>query len=305
MTPLRRLLALFALLGVVGVLAGCGGGGLVAEPLTVDQLSQAATTSTQAPSGRFAFAFDTTFPGSSMRFDFSGEGAYDTEADRAALTFDLSSLAGLLGAFFGGLGGTNDKNPFDFGDAGAWKIDAVQDGTVVYLRFPAIASQLPEGKSWVRVDPASTGKAAGFDLSELRDFSGTDPRSLLDLVKAVSGEIETVGAEELRGVDTTHYRATVDLRKYEQLVPPAERKELGSMVEDLIEQSGLAEMPFDIWLDEEGRVRKVESAFSAAPEGTSEELESSLTFELFDYGEDVDIAPPPAEDVADESALSG
>jgi hypothetical protein len=305
MTPLRRLLALSALLGVVGVLAGCGGGGLAAESLTVDQLSQAATASTQAPSGRFAFSFDMTFPGTSMPLEFSGEGAYDTEAERTALTFDLSSLAGLLGGLLGGMGGTNDKNPFDFGDAGAWKIDAVQDGKVVYLRFPAIASQLPEGKTWVKVDPESTGKTAGFDLSELRELSGTDPRSLLDLLKAVSGEIETVGTDELRGVETTHYRATIDLSKYEELVPPAERKELGSMAEDLVEQSGLAEMPFDIWLDEDGHVRKVEATVAAAPEGTSEEVEASLTFELYDYGEDVDISPPPAEDVADESALTG
>ena len=77
------------------------------------------------------------------------------------------------------------------------------------------------------------------------------------------------------------------------------------MAGDLIEQSGLAEMPFDIWIDEDGHVRKVEATVSAAPEGTSEEAEASLTFELYDYGEDVDIAPPPADEVADESALSG
>jgi hypothetical protein len=304
MAGARRFLMLFALAGVVAVLGACGGGGasLSAEPLSLAQLTSAAETSAEASSGRFEFSMDMALPGAPGAFAFSGDGAFDTTNDRASLSFDLSSLAGLLGGLAAGLGGADAP---DFSDPAAWKIDAVTDGKVVYLKFPVIADQLPEGKSWVRVDPSATGTAAGFDLSELEQFTSNDPRSLLDFLKAVSGEIETVGTEELRGVATTHYRATIDLRNYEQLVPPADREELRTMLGDLVEQSGLAEMPFDVWLDESGLVRKVELTFSASPSGTADALDASVSFELFDYGADVDIAVPAADEVVDASALSG
>jgi hypothetical protein len=299
----RRLLALLGLAAAAGALASCGGSTTVsADALSAGELSQAAARSAEAPTGRFELALDMTFPGMPAGFAFSGEGAFDTEAKRASVTLDLSSLAGLLGGLAGGLGGPGAP---DLGDPEGWKIDVVQDGEVVYVRFPAIAAELPEGKSWVRVDPSSTGKTGdfGFDLSQVEQLTGNDLRGLLDFVKAVSGEIETVGTEELRGVATTHYRATFDLLAIDRLVPPAQQKELGAALGELVEQSGLAEIPFDVWIDESGYIRKVESTFSATPEGSKDALEASVSFELYDYGADVDITAPVPDDVVDASAL--
>ena len=44
-------------------------------------------------------------------------------------------------------------------------------------------------------------------------------------LRAVSEEVEELGTEDVRGVETTHYRTTVDLRRYPDLVPP-DRREL-------------------------------------------------------------------------------
>jgi hypothetical protein len=302
MTRLRRLLALTALVASVAVLGGCGGAGSPLQSLSLDQLTEAAATSAEASSGRFELSMEMTYPGLATPFAFSGDGAFDTEAKKSAFSFDLSSLAGLFGGLLGGLGGADAP---DFGDPAAWRIDGVQDGSVVYMRFPAIAGELPAGKTWVRVDSKASAKAAGFDLSGLEQFTGDDPRTLLDFLKAVSGEIETVGSEELRGVTTTHYRATIDLRNYDQLVPPAQRKELSDMLGELVEQAGLSEMPFDVWLDDSGYIRKVAATFSASPSGQTGALEASMAFELFDYGADVDIDTPPADQVVDASALTG
>ena len=298
MARLRRSLALFALVGAVAVLGGCGGAGAL-ESLTLDELTQAASTSAEAPSGRFDLSLEMTYPGLGTPFRFTGQGAYDTEAERAAFTFDLSAVARLFGGLFGGQGTGVDLSPDD------WRIEAIQDGATVYMRFPAIADQLPAGKTWVRIDAEETAKSAGIELSGLEQFTDGDPRALLDFLKSVSGEIETVGSEELRGVSTTHYRATIDLRKYERLAPPGKRKELRDMLDDLVQQAGLAEMPFDVWLDDDGYVRKLETSFSAAPEGVAGAVEASMVFELYDYGADIGIAPPPAADVADASALTG
>ena len=46
-------------------------------------------------------------------------------------------------------------------------------------------------------------------------------------------------------------------------------------------------------------------SFTATGPGTTEEGAGSVTFELWDYGEAVEIELPQADDVVDESALAG
>ena len=240
-----------------------------------------------------------TFPGADEPFSFTGDGAFDTTANRASLTIDMSSFASLLGGLFAGAAGAGGP---ELDDPDAWKIEAVQDGFVMYMRFPAVADQLPAGKSWVRMDLRQAGSAQGIDLEQLQRFTSNDPREILDYLRAVSGEIETVGTEELRGVETTHYYAIVDLLRYGKLAPPAEREKLRSLLGEVVEQSGLGKIPMDAWVDEHGLVRKLTMAFSATQPGTTEQATASMSFELYDYGKDVEIELPPAAEVVDASA---
>ena len=308
MTRLLRPASLFALLGTLALLAGCGGSSgsdataVSGEPISFEQLSQAATTSADASSGRFSFAMETTMPGTKEPFAFTGDGAFDAEGNRVQLSVDFSAFAQLLGGMFSGLGGQGAGAGPDFGDPDAWKIDAVQDGTVFYMRFPALASELPAGKSWVRMDLAKAGRAQGFDLTGLENLTSNDPRQMLDVLRAASDEIETVGPEVLDGVSTTHYRAQVDLAEYAKL-GLAKGADANSMLDDVLKQSGLESMPVDVWLDDAGLVRKVEMTFSGAPPGSTESLDASMRFELSDYGEPVAVDVPPAAEVVDTATL--
>lgn len=300
MTRLLRLAALAGLLAALAAAAGCGGGSgtsVTGEPISLVQLSRAATTSADAPSGRFAFSFEASMPGSDETFAFAGEGAFDAAGKRAQLSFDLASLAKLLGKeFFGGI--PVSGWPY-FDDPSAWQLEAVQDGDVSYVRLPALSSQLPAGKSWVRADAASKVKAQGLDLTQFKQFDGEDRHKMLDYLRAAAGEIETVGVEEVRGDSTTHYRATIDLAKYAMLTPPSER---GALLGDVLPADG-AELPVDLWLDEQGLVRKLAMSLTATPPGATEESTASMTFELWDFGEAVAIELPPADEVVDESAF--
>jgi hypothetical protein len=304
-TRLLRLAAFACALAVLAVAAGCGGATTASgDAVTFEQLANAASTSADATSGRFSFSFEMTVPEMKEPFAFAGEGALDATTERAQLSFDFSSFAQLLGGLFSGFAGPNPNVP-DFGDPSAWKIDAVQDGGVVYIRLPAMSSRLPAGKSWVRTDLDEAARSQGFDFSQLQDLTGgNDPRKLLDLLRAASGEIETVGTENLRGVSTTHYRAMLSLADYEKLVPPEKREELRSTVREMLEQTGVDEIPVDVWLDGSGLVRKLEMSFAVTQPGTTKETEAGLTFELWDYGERVEIDLPPADQVVDQSALS-
>ena len=303
MTRPLRLHMCCALLGAAAVLAGCGGASdpvVTGDPISFRELAKAARSSADATSGRFAFSMDLSFPGAKEPFAFTGEGAFDAGSERASFTLDMSSFASLLGGLFAGAKPTGAP---DFGDPEGWKIEAIMDGHVMYLRFPAMSEQLPGGKSWVRADLLKSGRAAGIDLGDFQQFTNNDPRAMLDFLRSVSGKVETVGTEELRGVATTHYRTTINPLDYEKLAPPDKREQLRSLVQDMVTQSGIGNIPVDIWLDGFGLVRKLSMAFSATQPGTSESAQASMAFELYDYGKDVAIELPPAAEVVDESVL--
>jgi hypothetical protein len=294
---MRLATCLLAVLALAGV-AGCGGSDAAPVAVSFEELSRSATASAGAPSGRFSFSISMSLSGAGEPFAFTGEGAFDTASDRASLSMDLSSLAKLLGSFVTGLAGSNAGDVPDFDDPSGWRIDAVQVGTESYVHFPALADRLPEGKSWIRTD--GNANADGFDLEQ---FSSGDPRELLDVLKAASSEIETLGREELHGVETTHYRALIDPREYARRATAGKSEELFSLVGELGAHPGLTTVPADVWLDAEGLVRKLSLEISAGPPGSSESSDASITFELWDYGEDVAVEVPPASEVVNASAL--
>ncbi len=294
------LLAVLAL-----VAAGCGGSssptaGL--EPISFEQLAQSASTSADATSGRFSFDLSLTFPGGDEPFAFSGEGAFDEASGRASFAVDMSSFAKLLGGFVAGLGGANTSGLPDFDDPAGWRIDVVQDGTVGYVRFPALDGQLPAGKTWIRGD-ADSASASGFDFGELEQFAKSDPRDVLGALRAVTSEVETVGSEQLRGVETTHYRATVDPAELAKLTSGKDRTGTQSLVDRLSTQAGVGPVPVDVWLDAAGLVRKLSLSVEATEPSTSRSSEVSMSFELWDYGRAVDIELPPVSQVVEASTL--
>ena len=59
----------------------------------------------------------------------------------------------------------------------------------------------------------------------------------------------------------------------------------------------------ELWLDSNGLVRKLSLEISATGPGSSESGDASIAFELWDYGEDVEIALPPASQVVDASYI--
>jgi hypothetical protein len=169
------------------------------------------------------------------------------------------------------------------------------------VRFPALDDQLPDGKTWIRGDASKA--ASGFDLDELEQFTASDPRDVLSTLRAVTGDVETVGSEELQGVPTTHYHATMDPAELGKLATGTERTATESLVDQLGMQSSLGPVPVDVWLDAAGLVRKLSMSYEATEPCTSQSSEVSMSFELWDYGEVFDIALPPALQVADTSAL--
>ncbi len=66
-------------------------------------------------------------------------------------------------------------------------------------------------------------------------------------------------------------------------------------------QVDVADVPIDVWVDDEGLLRKYE--IEADLEQGGQTFSTSVGLELFDYGEPVAVDLPDAADVADPTAL--
>lgn len=296
---LRILLPLLALVALLAV-AGCGGETASAPKLT--SFASAAERSAAAETARFSLAFEVTIPGSETGLNVSAEGGFDTPAKRARLTIDLSSLAALFKSIGSAFGGDVEG---ELGSPEDWKLEAIQDGETAYIRFPLLADKLPPGKTWVKGDAKELSSVDADELQQFGSFAGTDPRDLFGILKAVSGSIEALGREELRGVETNHYRATVDVAKLADLVPAGKAESLGGLgsLDQAAKQAGLSTVPVEIWIGADEQVRKLVVDVDTKGSGASSSLKASLVLELYDYGVALDLELPPAEQVVSASEL--
>jgi hypothetical protein len=271
---MRRTAALLLLLAALPL--ACGGESLSPQAA----VAQAATKYEEAGSSRVSMSATMTgVPGGP--FTFAGEGEFDRE--RARMTLDMSELAEATGGAFAG------------------ELEMILDDLVMYMKFPeAITEQLPGGKSWVRIDLRQAGKELGIDLEELMQVQQSDPSQSLQYLRGASDDFEEVGEEEVRGVETTHYRGTIDLHKAVEQLPEDAR---GSF-ERAIDLIGTDELPLDVWIDDDGMARRMKYD-QPLPSAGGEEGAMELTMEFFDFGVDVDVEPPPSDEVIDIKELIG
>jgi hypothetical protein len=138
-----------------------------------------------------------------------------------------------------------------------------------------------DGKRYWSKEPA---EASGDPLEFLIPAPGlSDPDDVLELLVNASGDIKRQGNEDVRGVETTHYRIRLDSEELVQQVPPAQREEAR-------ESLGARSLPVEVWTDRENRIRRVRFQHAGA-------LKTTMTVELFDFGIEVEVEPPPPEQV--------
>jgi hypothetical protein len=183
-------------------------------------------------------------------------------------------------------------------------IETLFDGTTVYLRLPEGTAPTP----WVRLDLEDAEGIPG--LESIQDLTN-DPSRNLSFLQGVTGEVEEVGQEEVRGAEATHYRFMVDLEQAAQQAPEENRAFLQQQIETL----GVTELPTELWLDGEDRIVRqsynLDLGQVQVPQATEGAEQPQLTgqvatvIEYFDFGREVTVEPPPAEEVTDFADLLG
>jgi hypothetical protein len=280
---------LFALAGALALAAaGCGGSGdstgtNAANPpappsstggSSSDVLGQAATATAAAGTYKTEFTMEMD-GGPTGPITLAGNGEFQADPPLGKVTMDFSAISG------GAIGGN---------------VTAIFDGPVMYMQMPGLGAGTT--KSWFKIDTSTLG-AGG--LGQFSQVTQGDPTQTLQYLSGATGPVQEDGTEEIRGVETTKYRMTIDLN---EAAEHASSEELKQSILETIEATGVSEVPAEVWIDGDGLVRKTVTHFNdtATAEGATS---MTVTQEIYDFGEDVNIEVPADDEVLDFGDLGG
>lgn len=139
---------------------------------------------------------------------------------------------------------------------------------------------------WVRVDTRSLSDG------NLVTGGATDPFAAAEVLRGAR-TATYVGETDVAGTAVRHYRGTADLR-----VAAREASE-GNSAALAAAAKGFAtdEVPFDVYLDDDGRIRKVRHRFSFVNGQQKDAVAVASTTLLYDFGAPVDVRLPDGDDI--------
>lgn len=260
-----------AVAGVMAVVAGCsggddGGGGsdgsgqrAVAAERPLDVLGQAADVLVEAGGAETRTSMETAAGGT--RVTIRGQGTYDFRKQLGRLKVVLPKDAA----------GADDHRP----------ITELLAPGALYMKNRGAG--VPDDK-WVRID------TTGLKDGNLVTGGVTDPMAAAELLRGAA-DVTYVGESELAGVTVHHYRGVADLGRAARAASPLSRGALSAAAKGFSRDA----VPFDAYLDEDGRLRKVRHSFSFAAEGPEVTVVSTLL--LYGFGVPVAVTLPDEQDI--------
>ncbi|MFD8973064.1 MULTISPECIES: hypothetical protein [unclassified Streptomyces] len=137
---------------------------------------------------------------------------------------------------------------------------------------------------WVRVDTTT------LDDGNLVTGGATDPAAAAELLRGAR-EVTYLGEVDLAGVKVGHYRGVADIAHAARVASPQLRGALAAAAKGFAKDT----VPFDAYLDAEGRLRKVRHQFSFSNQGRTVAVASTTL--LYGFGVRVQVALPDRRDI--------
>ena len=109
-----------------------------------------------------------------------------------------------------------------------------------------------------------------------------------------------MGGEDLARALLPSRTAASDLRALAETDPA-----LKDAVDELIQRSGITEVPIEVWIDHDNFVRRMKQTLEGATAGSGVKMDLTTTTELYDFGTDVNVEEPPASQVVDLQDVLG
>jgi hypothetical protein len=251
--------------------AACGGSEPTAERAPQDTIALAASKTNEAGTYKADITAEMDIAGQSI--DMSGTGEFDGAQQRGHMSYAMN------------LNGQDVD------------MEMVFAYPVIYMQLPPESGSLPDGKTWIKMDLEKLGQQAGFDFAQIIQAGQSDPSQGLGFLRGAT-DVQAVGDEDVRDVPTTHYTAVVDLRSLGTKYP-----EMKPSIDQLVDQSGISRVPVEVWIDDDGIVRRMKQTFGGNSSGL--QMNMTMTSDLYDFGTDVSIKEPSADDVVDFAELTG
>lgn len=253
---------LFVVLGVCLLIAGCGpknagpglGSGAGPDEMSLQELfAQLGQRMLEEDSARFEFTSVSTFAEHPT-------GAEMPQPKGIGL-FDFKGKKGSMKIDLDGEG----SGSFDFPE-----VEHLYVGDFIYMKIPEEARGKLGGKKWVKAPrDVVTGSPDPNGLGLL--FEGID-----------AGKVTKEAEEEVRGDKTSRYRFEIPIAAFIDTIP----KDMQEQARGALEPTGVTTVPGKIWIDTEGRPRRYMIDI------VSEKFNSSVSYELYDFGVDVGITAP-------------
>ncbi len=265
------LLAALVLGSGAAALSGCGGD---PRPAGAAVAAVRGAVERTAAAESFRFRMEARATGDDLGVTFAAEGALDTSRGVGVVTMRAGGSPGLRGTH------------------GAVEMRILPAAVYLDLGGPA-ASAPPDGKRWIAVD--TTARAAGQD--PLPEITRRGPGDVLDVLRGVSDDLERVGREQVHGAATTRYRATLDPFLALDRLPAGANRER----RDRVRAFGAVRIPAEVWIDDDGLVRRLvvtvrAEALGLPAAGTGE---LRLRYEILETGVPVEVQAPPPEETVD------
>jgi hypothetical protein len=234
----------------------------------LNAIAKAAERTQHEPGGRATMRAVVSSPTRPAPFTMTGQMVFDAESRaRAVITVPRSE------------GG----DPLE--------MEAVTDGSVMYMRSSQF-DPLPDGRKWIGLD---------LSLGELDTPlpANVDAKGELALLEAMTGKVQKLGKEDVRGVPTTHCRGTVGVSENAERL----REEGAEGLASYIEEEGT---PFQVeaWIDADGLVRRMQFVHSQPSEEGKGSTTIDMRMDFFDFGIKPEIDVPESSEAFDATALA-
>lgn len=170
------------------------------------------------------------------------------------------------------------------------RLELRQVGDTAYMKFGLLNMMFGVETEWMAMPVEDS---ADFTQGFSSGVNPYDATSFLSWLSDSGGDLSVVGPDTIDGTAVTHYRLTFDLESLAELDPAsyAELQEAASV--------GFDELPMDIWIDDQGRVRRYRMEINSTEiSGIGAEMFSMrMEFDFLDYGGSVNVEPPPPGEV--------
>ncbi|MBT8200962.1 MAG: hypothetical protein KJO36_10620 [Acidimicrobiia bacterium] len=270
---------------------------VLSDPASLDTFLSAARASTEES---YRFQANITMSGSAMAaegfpdgIDMQVSASIDPAANSSIVVMDLGDIFGQLGG--DQLEGLSDEDIAALSEP----IEVITIGTSSWTRMGFFSAMFG-------MDPNAylEGEGDVLGVNEL-GASFTSPDDFTSMFEESGAEVEDLGTETIRGVETTHLRAVIDGAKMAEQMEPAERAEFEQVYPSDIE------FPIEIWVGkDDGRLYRYLLDMDELLLAQTQDADLSgidrmtMMVEVWDYGSDLGIAPPSADLIVTEEELA-